>query len=842
MKSLFNLLLGASIFWIFLFISGDVIAQSIPDSQVCHSSQFKNTVFAMINSKLAPFLVDNRCETSTYCPGSLRAAETPARLANLDLMEEELGKMSNLPDEKIAVVDTGYLFWGEMQALDEIPPVRPSFFGSEKGSVRPNDQVGHGTMVSFVANGFKPLNAFESGVQVTPYQPIEFKYEGSAASSSGLYRSILESCREGHKIINFSAGHSRDESGAMPYEVEYKTLLDELNSQGCLLITSSGNDRRLNRERSHEDPYDNLLRVGGSGSIQREIGFATPGEVFAPADQILVPLAPGSKMKEQLSDTAHSCAYEGPYQNYAFIDGTSLSAPLISRIAAQVRRVLRTTQAFDSLSGPEQTKLMTGILSSAQTPTSVDALKAVRLAQGWAKTGHFHLEEAMLEVQCSLKPQCDSAKTCEESQFCLKTIRQKLSLCPSLSDAELRAGIEEATTLGDPALLLSLLRVMNDRGVEPEELRTFLPENMIGQLRAILGSDEFDQLERLHYQQGFLEVAGIGGLSLISDGDVPDLEEALRDEFMSYNQPGSSEQEIRQKLWVLRKYTQETGVDLKYTGTFFYDVIREIQKLDPNKRSVLYLETLDALNRSRIPISGEWVLVDEILNDPTLSGFMVFELAAENVLIKNYSSLDGKKHIDKILKRAVDRKHRIGSRLLHAAISEGTGSKETREFICKKAVLEQNAFQYFIGHELQKSESDKTCLKETLVRHRSPRGLNYDPPESAFKSKLRALIGKNVSGHDEGIIYDVSIADSFSVLLELSNVDSDSVERWDQAALLLAGGDPKMNSVLYFWVTENIDPTLLSSERYDAIRGVLNRVYDRIPVNQRESYHESWQR
>ena len=184
------------------------------------------------------------------------------------------------------------------------------------------DENGHGTHILGIAAAISNNNTGVAGVNwnslVYITQSLNYKRVGFA---SDFYESVEAAVDYGAKVINYSAG-GRSQSEYDTYAIEYALDHD------VLIVASAGNetDHKILYPAKLANQYDNLIAVSAltdedkawpSSSVGSEITLSAPG-------------------KNIVSSTPNYSFYEPWQLNYAYVSGTSMSAPYVAGVASLV--------------------------------------------------------------------------------------------------------------------------------------------------------------------------------------------------------------------------------------------------------------------------------------------------------------------------------------------------------------------------------------------------------------------------------------------------------------------------------------------------------------------------
>lgn len=181
------------------------------------------------------------------------------------------------------------------------------------------DSTGHGTSVTGIigaeTNNYKGIAGVNWNVAIIPLKVASF--DGSIYVADTI-QAIFDAADLNCDVINLSLGgsvYSSAENIAVSYAV----------SKGSIVVASAGNDG--NGEYKFPASYDGVISVG---SIDSKLQVSD----FSQHNNKVDVTAPG----EDIYSTA-DWYYQIDYSDYAFVDGTSFSAPYVSGIAALMSAV-----------------------------------------------------------------------------------------------------------------------------------------------------------------------------------------------------------------------------------------------------------------------------------------------------------------------------------------------------------------------------------------------------------------------------------------------------------------------------------------------------------------------
>lgn len=383
------------------------------------------------------------CNLVTMCDDDELAYNWHQLYTDSDLMLKELKK--DLPtnlNSHVVVLDTG--FESYMSLTLEKPTYEGHPLGSSSSAVQ-LDSIGHGTAVASII-GSKKYKADLPPLGISPDSSLHlYRYKNGSSNGNVSYSSSLailkDACEKnkdpsGIVFLNLSASTTGDENGKRPMELYYSDFLKDLESSGCILVSSAGNDS-IKRNNTFDNEEDNLIRVGGINSSGK--ASTTKGEIQAPGAEIGV-LGSGEMLTAEKT-CKKGIELGGTTARIPTItsSGSSFSAPIVTAILSNVQLALKKYKKYSSLGKKEQIRLLNQIIFSSQLANSINGLKALKIAEAWGKSDFKNApgKSALItlfdrenEKFCSNDMlSCDNSPTCDDKLECISSVREKMTLC-----------------------------------------------------------------------------------------------------------------------------------------------------------------------------------------------------------------------------------------------------------------------------------------------------------------------------------------------------------------------------------------------------------------------------
>ena len=247
------------------------------------------------------------------------------RISGHHSIVEDLNEYISGKDQSAISIDTPPEDLRKKITQDQYENFKDQYYGNNN-ITGPNAK--HGTHVAGLAAGIVDTNFtksnFSNPIQIMGVRVVPDGDEYDKDVALGIRYAV----NNGAKIINMSFGKSFS-----PEQPWVDSAIRYAASKDVLIIHSAGNESYdLNNKSVYPSPYSNVFKDNASNMIT--VG-ASSDPVIAESiltdfsnygNKIVDVLSPGKKIYSSL-----------PNQQYGFLDGTSMSAPILSHIAALVR-------------------------------------------------------------------------------------------------------------------------------------------------------------------------------------------------------------------------------------------------------------------------------------------------------------------------------------------------------------------------------------------------------------------------------------------------------------------------------------------------------------------------
>lgn len=247
------------------------------------------------------------------------------RLAGHNSIVEDLNEYISGKEQSAISIDTPPEDLRKKITKDQYDNFNDQYYGNNN-ITGPNAK--HGTHVAGLAAGIVDTNFtksnFNNPIQIMGLRVVPDGDEYDKDVALGIRYAV----NNGAKIINMSFGKSYS-----PEQPWVDSAIRYAASKDVLIIHSAGNESYdLNSKSVYPSPYsnvfkdraNNMMTVGASNDPVIAESILTDFSNFG--NQVVDLLSPGNKIYSSL-----------PNQQYGFLNGTSMSAPVLSHIAALVR-------------------------------------------------------------------------------------------------------------------------------------------------------------------------------------------------------------------------------------------------------------------------------------------------------------------------------------------------------------------------------------------------------------------------------------------------------------------------------------------------------------------------
>ncbi len=297
----------------------------------------------------------------------------------------------------IGLMDAGFRY-AEHEALSHINVLATRDFVYGDDDVSNDNDVSHGTGVLGMVAGYK------EGELISPAYDADFilaKTENIAVEvnleEDNFAAGVQWLEAQGVDIISTSLGYNVFDSGENSYTYEQmdgKTAittvaLDMAYKKGVLTISSAGNEGNVSTWKYITSPADGFytIAVGSVNSANDVASFSSRG-----------PTADG-RLKPEVMAMGVGCYSTGPSNmQYRTINGTSVSAPIVAGITAQL------LSAFPYLNNAQMRQIIIESGDNVQTPDydrgygTVSAARAVSFPNISEEDGQFTINKMFLSI------------------------------------------------------------------------------------------------------------------------------------------------------------------------------------------------------------------------------------------------------------------------------------------------------------------------------------------------------------------------------------------------------------------------------------------------------------
>jgi subtilisin family serine protease len=304
------------------------------------------------------------------------------RLTGHHSIVEDLNEYISGKDQSAVSIDTPPEDLRKKITQDQYENFNDQYYGNNN-IMGPNAR--HGTHVAGLAAGIVDTNFtksnFSNPIQIMGVRVVPDGDEYDKDVALGIRYAV----NNGAKIINMSFGKSFS-----PEQPWVDSAIRYAASNDVLIIHSAGNESYdLNNKSVYPSPYSNVFKDKASNMIT--VG-ASSDPVIAESiltdfsnygNKIVDVLSPGNKIFSSL-----------PNQQYGFLNGTSMSAPILSHIAALVRAY------FPKLSA---TEVKTILLQSNWKPNDSNTLFPIPQKDQSKKLNDISAEGGIINAALSIQ-------------------------------------------------------------------------------------------------------------------------------------------------------------------------------------------------------------------------------------------------------------------------------------------------------------------------------------------------------------------------------------------------------------------------------------------------------
>ena len=304
------------------------------------------------------------------------------RISGYHSIVEDLNEYISGKDQSAVSIDTPPEDLRKKIIQDQYENLNDQYYGNNN-ITGPNAK--HGTHVAGLAAGMVDTNFtksnFSNPIQIMGVRVVPDGDEYDKDIALGIRYAV----NNGAKIINMSFGKSFS-----PEQPWVDSAIRYAASKDVLIIHSAGNESYdLNNKSVYPSPYSNVFKDKASNMIT--VG-ASSDPVIAESiltefsnygNKIVDVLSPGNKIFSSL-----------PNQQYGFLNGTSMSAPILSHIAALVRAY------FPKLSATEVKEIL---LQSSWKPNDPNTLFPIPQKDQSIKLNDISAEGGIINAALSIQ-------------------------------------------------------------------------------------------------------------------------------------------------------------------------------------------------------------------------------------------------------------------------------------------------------------------------------------------------------------------------------------------------------------------------------------------------------
>lgn len=261
-----------------------------------------------------------------YADGRQWAMLPPATTWGIDLT-------GTPPRPRIAILDSGIDSSHPEWSGPNSPLVRPYSAWTGRESAEDWGKTGHGTHVAGSAaapvNGLGVVGTAPGAAGTAEVMPVQISDRDGYSTDGTMIKGIRWAVRNGAKVINISAGGVGDTAA-------FQRVIDWAFSSGALIVASVGNDGQSYGPINYPAGYWNVLGVAAQcGATTDPVDCPTPYGLarFSNRNASVDIVAPGVDI---ISSVPPRVRQGEVAPGYAVKEGTSMSAPFVSGVAALV--------------------------------------------------------------------------------------------------------------------------------------------------------------------------------------------------------------------------------------------------------------------------------------------------------------------------------------------------------------------------------------------------------------------------------------------------------------------------------------------------------------------------
>jgi subtilisin family serine protease len=236
------------------------------------------------------------------------------------------------PRPRIAILDTGVDDTHEEWSGPSSPLVAPRSTLRRDNDATDWGLTGHGTHVAGIAaapaNGVGVVGVAPSSGTTAEVIPVQISDREGRASDDTMIRGIRHAVVNGAKVINIS-------SGGPGYSRAFQDTVLWATQRGALIVASVGNEGDAENDLNYPAAYSRVLGVGAQCDALPQPTCPRPYGVagFSNHNSSVDVIAPGVNI---ISSVPKGISDRLVQPGYALKDGTSMSAPFVTGVAALV--------------------------------------------------------------------------------------------------------------------------------------------------------------------------------------------------------------------------------------------------------------------------------------------------------------------------------------------------------------------------------------------------------------------------------------------------------------------------------------------------------------------------